>query len=75
MNIKELTDTELATLQNEIAEEFRRRRLELREEAEKELNAFIRKWDEVGITFETYWYDLKVGEFTIHDCDDEEEED
>lgn len=74
INFTEMTDTDLVALQNEIAKEFKRRRLELKKEATEELNAFIRKWDKVGITFETEWYDLKVGEFNVYDSDDEEEE-
>ena len=75
INFTEMTDTDLVALQNEVAKEFKRRRCELRKEAKEELNAFIRKWEAIGITFETQWYDLKVDEFKIYDCDDEEEED
>lgn len=74
-NLNEIAEEDLRQIQKDIAEEFKRRRYELRKQAEEELNVFIEKWEKEGITFETRWYDLKIGEFEIHDSQDDEEDD
>lgn len=74
-NLNEIVEEDLRQIQKDIAEEFKRRRCEIKKQAEEELNAFIEKWEKVGITFETRWYDLKVNDFAIHDSQDDEEDD
>ena len=74
-NLNEICEVDLRQIQKDIEEEFKRRRYELKKQAVEELNAFIEKWEKVGITFETKWYDLKVGEFKIYDSQDDEEDD
>lgn len=74
-NLNEICEVDLRQIQRDIAEEFKRRRCEIKKQAEEELNAFIEKWEKEGITFETRWYDLKVDDFAIHDSQDDEEDD
>ena len=74
-NLDEICEVDLRQIQKDIEEEFKRRRYELKKQAIEELNAFIEKWEKVGITFETNWYDLKVNDFAIHDNQDDEEDD
>jgi len=74
-NLNEICEVDLRQIQKDIEEEFKRRRYELKKQAIEELNAFIEKWEKVGITFETNWYDLKVNDFAIHDNQDDEEDD
>ena len=74
-NLDEIAEEDLRQIQKDIEEEFKRRRYELKKQAVEELNAFIEKWERVGITFETNWYDLKVNDFAIHDNQDDEEDD
>lgn len=74
-NLNEIAEEDLWQIQKDIEEEFKRRRYELKNQAVEELNAFIEKWEKVGITFETNWYNLKVNDFEIHDSQDDEEDD
>ena len=73
-NLDEICEVDLRQIQKDIEEEFKRRRYELKKQAVEELNTFIEKWEKVGITFETNWYDLKVNDFAIHDSQDDEED-
>ena len=74
-NLDEICEVDLRQIQKDIEEEFKRRRYELKKQAVEELNTFIEKWEKVGITFETNWYDLKVNDFAIYDSQDDDEDD